>query len=89
MHDAVAATEVVCDTSRKLVAKCDALQTTDSRLQGMLPVPRKQPCVLLLSTLETEEINESDESGILGNPFLWFLAAAGWEGFPSPAPSYY
>ena len=62
-------------------------QTTGSK--GMLPVPRKQPCVLLLSTLETEERNESDESGILGNPFLRFLAFGRWGGFPSLAPSYY
>ena len=42
----------------------------------MFPVPRKL-CVLLLSTLETEERNESDESGILGNPFLRFLTFGG------------
>ena len=42
----------------------------------MLPVPRKR-CVLLLYTFKTEERNESDESGIHGNPFLWFLALAG------------
>ena len=78
MHGAVAANELIGDTSRKLVANAMHCKQQTNRPQGMLPVPRKL-CVLLFSTLETEERNESDESGMLGNPFLWSLALAGWE----------
>ena len=68
--------EVVCDTSRKLVASAMHCKTT--RPQAPRGAAGPPSIVLLLSTLETEERNESDESGILGNPFLWFLALAGW-----------
>ena len=95
MHGAVAANELIGDTSRKLVANAMHCKQQTNRPQGMLPVPRKL-CVLLFSTLETEERNESDESGmnILGNPFLGFPTLAGWErererSFSLLAPSYY
>ena len=53
MHDAVAATEVVCDASRKLVANAMHCQTT--RLQAPRGVRVGRSVVLLLSVLETDE----------------------------------
>ena len=72
MHGAVAATEVVCYASRKLVAKCDALQTTDNRQQA----PRAAVCIVVVSV--TDERNENCESGnTRNNPFLWLLTLDG------------
>ena len=53
MHDAVAATEVVCDASRKLVANAMHCQTT--RLQAPSGMRINRSVVLLLSVLETDE----------------------------------
>ena len=53
MHDAVAATEVVCDASRKLLANAIHCQTT--RLQAPRGMRINRSVVLLLSVLETDE----------------------------------
>ena len=53
MHGAVAATEVVCDASRKLVANAVHCQTT--RLQAPSGMRINRSVVLLLSVLETDE----------------------------------
>ena len=72
--------EVVCDTSRKLVASAMHCKTTRPQAPRGCGWTTAICCTAcsLLSTLETEERNESYESEILGNPFLWFLALAGW-----------
>ena len=53
MHGAVAATEVVYDASRKLVANAMHCQTT--RLQAPSGMRINRSVVLLLSVLETDE----------------------------------
>ena len=86
MHGAAAATEVVCDASRKLVANAMHCQTT--RLQAPRGVRVDRSVVLLLSVLETDEKNESGEFGnTRNNRFLGFLSLVCGAGFPSPAPS--
>ena len=53
MHGAVAATEAVCDASRKLVANAMHCQTI--RLQAPSGMRINRSVVLLLSVLETDE----------------------------------
>ena len=60
MHGAVAATEVICDASRKLVANAMHCQTT--RLQAPSGMRINRSVVLLLSVLKPTRRNESDES---------------------------
>ena len=61
-HDAVAATEVVCYASRrKLVGKCDALQTTDNRPQWDAELLPLSVCTVVVS-VGNDKRNESDES---------------------------
>ena len=73
MHDAVAATEVVCYASRKLVANAMHCKQQTTGPKGMRSLHRYL-CVLLLSVLETDKRNESDESwNTRNNQFLWFL----------------
>ena len=78
MHDAVAATEVVCYASRKLVenAMHCRQQTTDP--EGMRLDRSFVLYCCCQSVLETVERNESDESGnTRNNPFIWFLTLDG------------
>ena len=90
MHDAAAATEVVCDASRKLVANAMMRCIANNRQQ----TPRgcgacAAICVvLLLSVLETDERNESDESWNTRKS-VSPVSDLGWlrEVFPLLAPS--
>ena len=54
MHDAVAATEVVCDASRKLVANAMHCQTTRLQAPSGMRINHRS-VVLLLSELENDE----------------------------------
>ena len=72
MYGAVAATEVVYYASRELVANamhCKQHTTAPKEMRSL----HRYLCVLLLSVLETDKINESDESwNTRNNQFLWF-----------------
>ena len=76
MHGAIAATEVVCYASKKLVANAVHCRQQTTGPKGMCPLHR-QLCVLLLSVLETTRETRVTRVGILGNPFLWFLTLVG------------
>ena len=83
MHDAVAATEVVCDASRKLVANAMHCKRQTTGPKGMRSLHRYL-CVLLLLLLETDKRNESDESwNTQNNRFLGFWPWVAERGFPS------
>ena len=84
MHDAVAATEVVCDASRKLVANAMHCQTT--RLQA----PRGCGWSAICCTVVVCVGNRREETRVTSpetrnNRFLGFLLLVGGAGFPSPS----
>ena len=92
MHGAAAATEVVCCTNRELVANAmhRKQQTTDPLGMRRLRACAAICVVLLLSVLETDERNMSDESwNTRKSVSLVLTLDLGWrrEVFPLLAPS--
>ena len=87
MHDAVAATEVVCDASRKLVANAMHCQTTRLQAPSGMRINRLC-CAVVVCVGNRREETRVTSSETRNNRFLGFLLLVGGAGFPSPAPSY-
>ena len=84
MHDAVAATEVVCDASRKLVANAMHCQTTRPQApKGYADQPLCCAVVVCVGNRREETGVASSETR--NNRFLGFLLLVGGAGFPSPS----